>query len=138
MEHGDSVAIGTDTFHVQDVREDRERDVLSALEVLVALETSGALPDLSPCFLSSSYGHFLKDCTTVAPHILDGIIARRSAYLANRRRQGSRRNVWEPATYPNPQGDLVTRKGTVSPSGKLGGPNDAEVSYWATDNAEPP
>jgi hypothetical protein len=44
----------------------------------------------------------------------------------------------EPATYPNPQGDLVTRKGTVSPSGKLGGPNDAEVSYWAKNNPEPP
>jgi hypothetical protein len=44
----------------------------------------------------------------------------------------------EPATYPNPQGYLVTRKGTVSHSGKLGGPNDAEVSYWAKDNPEPP
>jgi hypothetical protein len=43
----------------------------------------------------------------------------------------------EPATYPNPQGNLVTRKGTVSHSGKRGGPNDAEVSYWAKDNPEP-
>jgi hypothetical protein len=70
-----------------------ERDVSSALEVLVATESSGALPTLSPCFLCWDYGHFLKDCIVVAPHILDGIIARRSAYLANRRRQGSRRKM---------------------------------------------
>jgi hypothetical protein len=72
------------------------------LEVLVATESSGALPTLSPCFLCWDYGHFLKDCIIVAPHILDGIIARRSAYLANRRSQGYRRNVWnrQPTQIP--------------------------------------
>jgi hypothetical protein len=67
LEHRDYVATGTGTGPVQDVREDRERDVLSALDVLVATESSGALPTLSPCFLCWDYGHFLKDCIIVAP-----------------------------------------------------------------------
>jgi hypothetical protein len=51
LEYRDYVAVGTGTGPVQDVREGRERDVLSGLEVLVATESSGALPTLSPCFL---------------------------------------------------------------------------------------
>jgi hypothetical protein len=93
MERGDFFAIGGDIVHVQDVREDRERDVLSALEVLVATESSVALPSLRPCFLCWDYGHFLKDFTIVASHILDSIVARRAAYPANSRSQRSRSNV---------------------------------------------